>query len=115
MAENIGLFEQIAVGFVMPFAYICLGIAALAAIVFPLVQMFQDWKKAKTALIGVGALAAIFLICYLLSDYQEFTIGTSYVAAGQMQLVEASIFTFYVLLSVAVVAILYSSVSRYFK
>ena len=117
MAENIeiSLFEQIAVGFGIPFAYFCLGVAALSAVVFPIIQMIQNWKKAITALIGVGAVAVLFLICFLLADKQEFTIGDKYASAAQMQLVEGSIFTFYALLLIAVIAILYSSVSSYFK
>jgi len=98
----------------MPFAYICLGIAALAAVAFPVLQMVKDVKKAMTALIGVGAVAVLFFICWLLATKQEFVIGDIVVSAGQMRLVEASIFTFYSLLVVAVLGILYSSVSRYF-
>ena len=109
------MFEHIIVSFGIPLAYIGLGIGVLSAILFPVIQMFQDFKKAKTALIGVGAVAALFVICYLISDYQDFTKGDTYISAGQMRFIEAGIYLFYILLIGTGAAILYSTVSRYFK
>ena len=106
--------ETFAISFIMPLAYIGLGVAALSAIAFPLIQMFQDLKKAKTTFIGIGAVVVLFLICYLLAGNQDFTVGEKALAGGQMKLVEASLYTFYCLLMIAVLSILYSSVSRYF-
>jgi hypothetical protein len=107
--------ENFIVSYIIPLAYLALGIAALGAVVFPVIQMLQDLKKAKTALIGVGAVVVLFVICYLLADNQPFTVKEISVTGGQMKMVEASIFTFYILLTGSIVAILYSSVSRYFK
>ena len=103
------------VAFVIPLAYIALAIAAVGAVVFPLIQMVQDLKKAKSAFIGVGIIVVVFLICYFASDGTEFSIGSAHVSGGNMQMIEASLYTFYVLLVGSVVAILYSTVSRYFK
>lgn len=99
------------VSFGIPLAYIALGIAALAAIVFPVIYMLQDIKKAKSALLGVGVLAVVFLVSYLLADGQAFRD----VPAGQMKTIEASMYCFYILLTAAIVAIIYSTISRYFK
>ena len=109
------MFEYIVVSYVIPLAYVGLGIATLSALFFPVIQMFRDLKKAKTAFIGIGAVVVLFVICFLLAGKQDFSVGEIHVAGGQMQVVEASIFTFYILLTVSVLAILYSSVSRYFK
>lgn len=99
--------------FGLPLAYIALVLGALAAIVFPLLQMFQDLKKAKAALFGIGAVVVLFVLCFLLTGEEE-AVG-ELATAGQMKMVEASMFAFYVMLAVSVVSVIYSTVSRYFK
>ena len=107
--------ENFIVSFGIPLAYIAFGIAVLGIIVFSVLQMLQDLNKAKTALMGIGIMVFLFLICFMLADRQEFTVGEIYVPAGQMKVVEASMYSFYMLLLVSILAIAYSSVSRYFK
>ena len=109
------MLEHITVSYGIPLAYIGLGIAALSVIVFPVIQMFQDLKKAARALIGLGVIAALFAICYLLADRKDFSIGDIYVSANQMKFVEASIYMVYILLFSTVLAILITPVSRYFN
>ena len=107
--------EELIVTYVIPVAYIALGLAALGAIVFPLIQMFGDLKKAVRTFAALGILLVVFFACYYLSANEPFTIGEIHIPAGQMRLIEAGIHLFYLLLAGSVVAILYSSVSRYFK
>lgn len=107
--------ENFIVSFGIPLAYIAFGIAILGIIVFSVLHTFQDLKKAKTALMGVGIVVVLFFVSFLMADRQEFTVGEIYVPAGQMQVVEASMYSFYILLAVSILAIAYSSVSRYFK
>jgi hypothetical protein len=90
--------------FAIPVAYFALFAAAIGAIVFPVIFMLQDFKKAKSALIGFGALVLVFFLAFVLSR-----------AEGQLRFVEASLYTFYALLLTSVLAILYSTVSRYIK
>jgi hypothetical protein len=87
----------------------------LAALVFPLIQIFQQLKKAKTILIGIGLAVVLFSLCYVLASDAPFKMGNTEVAGSQMKLVEASMFAFYALLATSILAILYSSISRYFK
>lgn len=61
-----------------------LFIAAIAGmVVYSLVNMLRDTKKAKGTLIGVGVLVAIFLITFVISGnevlpkYEEFGIDSS--------------------------------------
>ena len=109
------MLEQITVSYGIPLAYIGLGIAAVSVIVFPVIQMIQDLKKAARALTGIGIIAVLFVICFLLADKKDFSIGEIHVAASQMQFVEASIYMVYILLFASVLAILLTPVSRYFK
>ena len=107
--------EDFLISYIIPLAYIALGIAALGAIAFPLIQMFSDLKKAITTFVAIGILLVIFLVCYALSANEAFTVKDTTIPAGQMRFIEAAIYMFYLLLVGSGLAILYSSVSRYFK
>ncbi len=96
-------------------AYFALVVATLAAIIFPLLQMFRDLTNAKTAFIGIGAVVVVFFLCYLLAGKEPLTIGEIVASGGQMKMVEASLYVFYILLASSILAILYSTISRYFK
>jgi hypothetical protein len=107
--------EHITLNYGLPLAYIALAIAAFGVIGFSVFQMVMDFKKAKTALIGIGLIVALFFISYSLSDNQAFTVKDKTVLAEEMRLVEAGIYSFYILLAVSILAIIYFSISRYFK
>ena len=109
------MLEQITVSYGIPLAYIGLGIAAASVIIFPVVQMFQDLKKAARALIGIGIVAVLFVICFLVAEKKEFSIGDIHIVASKMQYVEASIYMVYVLLFTSLLAILLTPISRHFK
>jgi len=109
------MLEHITVSYGIPLVYLGLGIAALCAVVFPVIQMFQDLKNAKQAFIGVGAVALLFVVTYLLAHKQDFTINDIYVAAEKMKFIEASIYMVYTLLFGTLLAIVVSAVSGYFK
>jgi hypothetical protein len=103
------------VSFGIPLAYIALFVAVIAAVIFPCMQMVQDPKGAKSALVGVGALVVVFLLCYVAAESNEFSIGTQRIAGGEMKLIEAGLYMFYVTLVGSILSILYSTVSRYLK
>ncbi|MDR3095330.1 MAG: hypothetical protein LBU62_11955 [Bacteroidales bacterium] len=107
--------EDIITLFGLPLAYIALVLAAIGSIGFPLYFMLKDLKKAKTALIGVGALLAIFLICFLFAGGEAATVGNIEISGGQMKWINAGIFAVYITGAGAILAIIYTSVARYFK
>ena len=109
------MLEQIAVSYGIPLAYIVFGVAALGAVAFPVLQMIQDLKKALTMLVATGIIVVIFIVCYALSSNEPHRVGDAQATAAQMRWVEAGMFMFYLLLAGSTIAILYSSVSRYFK
>jgi hypothetical protein len=106
--------EQIIVTYGIPLAYIFLGVALLGTIVFPIIQMIKEPKKSLVTFAAIAGMVVIFFICYALSAYEPLTVGNSTATAGQMKIVEAGVFMAYILFAVALLAILYSSVSRYF-
>ena len=93
------MIENIAISFGIPLAYIAIGVAALGAIAFPIVQMAQDLKKSVVTFISLGILALVFLLCFLMATNASYSVGDIHVSAGQMRFVEAGIIMFYVLLA----------------
>ncbi|MBN4072175.1 hypothetical protein JYT14_00435 [Flavobacteriales bacterium AH-315-E23] len=53
---------------ILNWAYALLGIAVVAAIVFPIIVLAQDPKKAKGALISAVGLAIVFAVAYVLAS-----------------------------------------------
>ena len=108
------MLEHIFVTYVFPIAYISMGVAVLTAIVFPIIHMIQYFKKARTALIGIGIMVVIYGICFLIAFPIKY--WSDWVANFEaMYLVEAAMFAFYTLLVIAILAILFTYVYKIIK
>jgi len=95
--------------------YIFLGVGILLALIFPAIQMVREFKKALKTLIGVGALILVFMLCYWMSTGEAVTISGISVSAGVMQIVEACLYLAYLMMAVAILAIVLTSFARYLK
>ncbi|MBI1287170.1 MAG: hypothetical protein GC178_06280 [Flavobacteriales bacterium] len=94
--------------------YILFAVATLAAILFPIIQLVQNPKNAKGALIGIGALVVVVGISYALaSDVNPG--NTEGVTPETAKQVGTGLYAFYILAIVAVGATIYSEVSKFFK
>jgi hypothetical protein len=93
--------------------YIMLGIATLTAIVFPVIFLIQDPKKAKNSLFGVLGLGVIFLVAYLLSSNEVYE--EAKISATVSQLVGGGIIMLYITLGIAVITAIYSEIARILK
>ena len=107
--------EVVSEGIMLNWCFLLFGIAALVAIVFPLIGMVKDFARAKNSLIGVAALVVIFVIGYALSTDEAYKIGERVVEGAISQRSEAGLITFYVMIAVAIVAIIYTELSKAFK
>jgi hypothetical protein len=103
-------------------AYILLAVGAGLAIISGLFHMASDIKAAKGGLIALVFLAVIAGVSYMLSSdaipqfvgVQKFiTDGT--LTARVSKLVDTGLYATYILLGLAILSIVYSSVSRLFK
>lgn len=93
--------------------YILLAVATLAAVVFPIIQLAQNPKNAKGALVGIGALVVVLGISYVLAaDNNPSNIEITADAAKQ---VGTGLYAFYLLSAVAIIAVVYSEVAKFFK
>lgn len=107
-------------------AYILLGIAAVAAIVMNLINSFGNPKSLVKSGIGVVALVAVFFIGYSMAPSEMDLITQRAFDANDMdpsadstintyRLIGGAMTTTLVLLVVAVVGLIYSSVARIVK
>lgn len=110
-------FDVVSEGLLITWCYILLAIAAVTAIVFPIITMVQNPKGAKNALIGVGALVIIALLCYMLSsgvdtfDHEGNLLAT----ASESKMSQAGLIAFYILGAGAIGSIIFAEISKMLK
>ena len=111
------MFDVVSEGLLINWCYVLLGIAAVSALVFPLINMAQNPKKAKNALIGVVGLLVICGISYVLSGSEVYIDldGKELADAATSQKSEAGLIAFYILAAAAIGSIIYAEVSKMFK
>ncbi len=97
--------------------YVLIGICIVGILGFSVANIAKNPGGAKSALIGIGALALVFIITYVMSDGSDAT--TVYADEGITETtskrVGMGLGTFYVLTAGAILAILYVEVSRLFS
>jgi hypothetical protein len=95
-------------------AYITLGLVLLFVVVFVLKNLFTNTAGLRNTLIGVGAFAAVLVISYVVSggDTMQYKLREGFATESQSQLVGAGLTAFYILIIVAVVAMIFSGVKK---
>lgn len=98
-------------------AYALIAIAALASFVFPLLYVARNIADAKKSLLAVGVLFVVLLVTYVLSSGEFYFSGIEKfdMTESGIKLVSAGLNSFYVLLVISIVAVVYSEVSSVFK
>ena len=102
----------------MYWSYVLFIVATLGAVLFPIITLASDIKKAKSTLIGIAALAAVVGIAYVLAsgalptfhNAEKFNITESI-----SKNVGTMLYTTYLLGAIAVIGILFTAVSKSFK
>jgi hypothetical protein len=108
------LSNSINIGLVI--TYILIGAAIIGTVVFPLIQMVSDIKRAKSALIGIAAFLAVFLISYAISApetggiYEKFNISTT-----MSKIIGGGLIATYIVFAGAIIGIAASSISKWVK
>ena len=97
-------------------AYIAFGLSLVFAIVFPVIQIFADPKAAIRSLIGVGILVALWFVAYALSDnsFTPMELEKMKTTANISVMVGAGLIYTYFIFAIAIVAIIYASISSLF-
>ena len=96
--------------------YILLFVSILAALIFPLMQIFSNFKAAKGGLLGIAAILAIFFISYAVSPadtgvfYDRFGISPTL-----SKLIGGGLVATYLFFIAAAISIIYASVAKFFR
>jgi len=97
-------------------SYLLFGIALLAAIILPLIKAFDEPKQLVRAGIGVGGLLVVFLISWAIAGNEVTTMYTEKdVGEGLSKLVGGVLTMMYLLMGIAVVAIVYTEIHKSVK
>ena len=102
-----------AVSTMVTLALLVLAITIILTLVFSFGNLASDGKKLKKALISIGAFAAVVLVAFLFSTGTETPLkdGDMLSAAGS-RWIETGLRTFYLLVFIAVGAMLYTGIAR---
>lgn len=92
-------------------AYVLLGLAALVAIVGPMVQLVGNFKSAVTTLAGIVVLVAILLIGYAMATNE------TYENAGPVasQWIGGGIIATMILIGLAILTAIFTEIAKFFK
>ena len=103
-------------------AYVLFGIAVIIAVGFAAFQMFSSGEKAKKSLMAIGALVVIAIIANLLSSSEipHFYGANAMVQKGILtpevaKFTDTLLYTTYFLFGGAVLSVVYSGLSRFWK
>ncbi len=102
------------IGFVI--LYILLVVSIIGVVVFPIIQMAGNLKAAKVTLISILGLVVLFFVAYSASPAET---GLFYqkmgISPGLSKAIGGGLITTYIIFAGAVISILYSQFSRWFK
>ncbi|GET33081.1 hypothetical protein PbJCM13498_19440 [Prolixibacter bellariivorans] len=103
-------------------AYVLFGIAAIVAVGFAIYGMFQSGEKAKKSLMAIGAVVVVFVIARLLSSsaIPTFYGAQAMVNKGTLtpeiaQFTDTLLYATYILFGGAILSVIYSGLSRFWK
>ncbi len=98
-------------------AFILFLVAVAAAIILPTINILKSPKTMARSGMGVGLLLVIFIIAYALSGseltpkYEALGVTTEF----NSKLIGAGLTMFYLIFVVAIIAMIYSEISKAFK
>lgn len=96
-------------------AFILLGIAAFISVIFPLINFALNPKNATKAIVGLAAVALVFVVGYIMADTTPIVTAASasnldFSDPSVLRLADTGILATYILFGVAVLALLFTGV-----
>ncbi len=92
-------------------SYILLGLATLVAIIGPAVQLVTNFKKARTALLGIVILAAILFLGFSLATNETY----DSVGAVASQWIGGGIIATMILIGLTLATAVFVEIAKFFK
>lgn len=96
-------------------AYVLLGLAAIAAIGFSIFHLILNFNKAKNALIGMAILLVVFFIGFSIATSEVYADVAIPVGEGASKIIGGGIHTTFILIGLAIVAAVFTEVSKLFR
>ncbi|MBS4012199.1 MAG: hypothetical protein KGZ97_00365 [Bacteroidetes bacterium] len=101
-------------------SYGLLAIAALTAIIFPIIHFIKDFRKAKGTLLGLAVLLVVLVASWAVAGGGQMVIdqgsqGSIIVSSTVSKLVGGGIIATMALIILGLVAAVYTEVSKLFK
>lgn len=116
--EGTNMEEPVITGKFLLWAGILAAITAGLALIFPLINLFTNLKSAKKGFFVLLGVAVLIFIAYTLASSQVLDIpgysGPDNVPKT-LKITGTGLITMYILAGLAVLSILYSEISKYFK
>jgi len=104
------------VNFGLVFSYILVIVAALGAIVLPLINAMSNPKDLYKGLAGVAMIGVLFLISWAIAGGEVTAHYTRYgVDAGSSKIVGGALTMMYMLVFIALIGIIYTEISKLIK
>ena len=115
--ENTPMSEPVVTETLIIWAYILVGLAAVSAILFPLIRMVLNPKNAKKSLVGLVGIAIVVLVAWQFSSDEVLNLATENLdnVPQVLKLAGAQIGTMYILLALAILSIVYTEIRSIFK
>ena len=108
--------EQNFVDIAILIAYGLLGLAALAAIVMPLINSIGNPKSLLKGLVGIVFILILWGIAYAISGSEVTATYAKFgIDSGMSKFVGASLITMYLLVVISLVGIFFTEISKIFK
>lgn len=116
--EGSRLEEPVITQTFLSWAYILFFAAAGVTIIFSIINIIINPKGIRKGIIALGVTAVVIIVAYLMAD--DTVLNMPYFTGtgndpSTLKYVDTGLFTAYILVALAFLAILWSSVSRIFK
>jgi len=116
--EGTNMEEPIITGKILIWAAILVILTAGLALIFPIINLVTNPKSAKSGLFILLGVVILIFIAYTLASNEVLEIP-GYIGKdnipGILKIAGTGLFTTYILTGLAVLSILYSEISKYFK
>lgn len=108
--------SDLTINILLYLTYALIGVATVAAIIFPILTVVGDARKAKKTLIGIGSVAVVFVLSYAISDGTVLDSYLKYnVTEGVSKMVGAVLIMTYILGIGAIVSAIAGEVLKAIK
>jgi len=96
--------------------YALIVIAAVSAIVLPLINSLSDPKQLAETGIGVGALVVVFLIAYVIAGSEVTAVYTKFdVDSSQSKMIGGGVIMMYIMILLVTIGIFFTEIISIFK